>query len=233
MKILVTCEHGGNQIPKSYQTLFQKYNALLQTHRGYDIGALSAAKKIAASHADKSYFIEISRLFIELNRSLRHPKLFSEVTKTLSDEDKKNIIDQYYLPHRKNVESTIRQWNDANHTVLHLAIHSFTPEMDGNVRQADIGLLFDPKRLEEKLFCLTWQKKLKMILPEMTVRRNYPYKGTSDGLTVYLRKLFPDPFYAGVELEINQKFFSQSPKEINLLLNRIADSLKFLKKHGE
>jgi hypothetical protein len=38
------------------------------------------------------------------------------------------------------------------------------------------------------------------------VRRNYPYRGYADGLTTWLRKRYPDPAYAGIELEINQKY---------------------------
>ncbi|MGZ5244731.1 MAG: N-formylglutamate amidohydrolase, partial [Bacteroidia bacterium] len=42
--------------------------------------------------------------------------------------------------------------------------------------------------------------------PELTVKFNYPYLGTDDGFTTHLRKLFPDEKYAGVEIEINQKY---------------------------
>ena len=41
----------------------------------------------------------------------------------------------------------------------------------------------------------------------MKVRFNYPYKGTSDGLTTTLRKKF-GPRYVGIEIEINQKLLS-------------------------
>ena len=37
------------------------------------------------------------------------------------------------------------------------------------------------------------------------MRRNYPYRGTSDGLTRYLRKRYADRDYCGIELEVNQK----------------------------
>jgi hypothetical protein len=37
------------------------------------------------------------------------------------------------------------------------------------------------------------------------VRLNYPYRGSSDGLTTHLRRLHRDSDYAGVELEVNQK----------------------------
>ena len=39
MRIVLTCEHGGNDIPETYKKLFPN-DDLLKTHRGYDIGAL-------------------------------------------------------------------------------------------------------------------------------------------------------------------------------------------------
>ena len=42
-------------------------------------------------------------------------------------------------------------------------------------------------------------------MPRWTTRRNYPYRGTGDGLTRYLRSRFDDASYCGIELEINQK----------------------------
>ena len=41
--LLLTCEHGGNRIPPRYRTLFQGHRRLLESHRGYDRGALAVA----------------------------------------------------------------------------------------------------------------------------------------------------------------------------------------------
>jgi hypothetical protein len=38
------------------------------------------------------------------------------------------------------------------------------------------------------------------------VRRNYPYRGWSDGLTTALRRRFAERAYVGIELEVNQRF---------------------------
>ena len=38
----------------------------------------------------------------------------------------------------------------------------------------------------------------------LTVRFNYPYRGTSDGLTTAMRVRLPPVAYAGIEIEINQ-----------------------------
>ena len=41
--LVITCEHGGNRIPVRYRGLFKVKKAVLLSHRGYDIGALSLA----------------------------------------------------------------------------------------------------------------------------------------------------------------------------------------------
>jgi hypothetical protein len=40
----------------------------------------------------------------------------------------------------------------------------------------------------------------------MFIEFNKPYLGIDDGLTTYLRTVYPDSHYAGIEIEINQKF---------------------------
>jgi predicted N-formylglutamate amidohydrolase len=88
--------------------------------------------------------------------------------------------------------------------VLHVAVHSFTPVMGGEVRNADVGLRYDSRRPSEVRTCRRWQGKLEEIDPALRVRRNYPYRGAADGLATWLRRRFPDARYAGVELELNQ-----------------------------
>jgi predicted N-formylglutamate amidohydrolase len=42
--LVITCEHGGNRIPKPYRDLFHADQALLSSHRGFDPGALDHGK---------------------------------------------------------------------------------------------------------------------------------------------------------------------------------------------
>lgn len=204
MKIVVTCEHGGNRIPADFEAYFRNAGEILTTHRGYDIGALELYHEFATG-ADVGFFSETSRLLVELNRSERHPALFSSYTKNLPEEKKKEILELYYRPYRQQVENQIAAFILAGETVLHLSVHSFTPELDGKVRETDIGLLYDPEREQEAEFCAVWKKRIKECNIELRVRYNYPYKGTADGFTTYLRKQFPER-YLGIELEVNQKF---------------------------
>jgi hypothetical protein len=80
------------------------------------------------------------------------------------------------------------------------------------VRTADIGLLYDPARRSETMFCERWQRTLRARAPELRVRRNYPYAGYNDGLTTYLRTRFEDRQYSGIELEINQRYSRGDPR---------------------
>jgi hypothetical protein len=54
----------------------------------------------------------------------------------------------------------------------------------------------------------------------LRVRRNYPYAGKADGLTAYLRRLFPGAAYLGVELEVNQQCV-RAPRGDWLALRRL------------
>jgi len=204
MKLVLTCEHGGNLIPENYQHYFKTHLDVLTTHRGYDLGALNLFKGLRPL-AYFSKFSTTSRLLIELNRSLHHPSLFSEFSKTLSKAEKKTLIENYYLVYRGDVKSTINKLINSNEKVVHIAVHSFTPILNAVERHCDIGLLFDSKIKEEKAFCKQLKNQIKKEIPDFNVRYNYPYLGTADGFTSYLRKQFPKNFI-GIELEINQKF---------------------------
>lgn len=206
MKLLVTCEHGGNRVPAKYRPLFRRHRAILESHRGYDPGALAVARDFAAAFGAELVYSTTSRLLVELNRSPGHRALFSDMTLTLPPGERGKLLERHYFPYREWVEAQVREAIDAGERLLHISCHSFTPRLDGDVRRADIGLLYDPRRQTEASFCTTWQKTLRQTDPRLIVRRNYPYRGYADGLTTALRKHYPDPGYAGVEIEVNQKF---------------------------
>ncbi|MGA1869655.1 MAG: N-formylglutamate amidohydrolase [bacterium] len=204
VKIVATCEHATNKIPDEYQHLFMKYGDVLESHKGYDIGAAKLFTIISSTIADYHLSAEVSRLLVDVNRSLGHGELFSFITKSLSDTAKEKIIKRYYLPYRNKIEDKIQEYVIMDAVVIHLSIHTFTPVLNNKVRKADIGLLYDPRRKGEKLLCT--QMKHRLSDPHIKVHLNYPYRGTSDGLTSYFRKKFDEEHYVGIEIEINQKF---------------------------
>lgn len=205
--VVVSCEHGGRRVPDEYRALFDGSAArrALDSHRAYDDGAADVARALA-KRIDVPLFVgEVTRLVVDLNRSIGHPRLFSELTRGLDKDARERIVERYYRPYRDAVERAIA---DAARRgkVLHVSAHSFTPVLDGLERRADIGLLFDPRRAGEARFAAAWRDALRAVLPAGTVvRRNYPYRGVSDGFTTWLRKRFADDAYRGLELEVNQR----------------------------
>jgi predicted N-formylglutamate amidohydrolase len=145
-----------------------------------------------------------SRLFVESNRSLTNHRLWSRFTKDLPADERRAIIDRYWRPHRNVVETAISGAIRTSGRVLHVAVHSFTPRMNGEMRNADIAILFDTGRPGEARFARRWGALLKQHALEIRLRYNYPYRGVADGLATWLRRRHPGTRYLGFELEVNQ-----------------------------
>ena len=222
---LVTCEHGGNRIPAPYRSLFRGHAALLETHRGYDPGALLMARELSRALRAPLAISTVSRLLIDLNRSIGHPQLFSAMTRGAPPQARRSIIDEHYLPFRGQVERAVARAVSRGRRVIHVSSHSFTPKLHGQVRRADVGLLYDPRRRGEARLCARWKAALADLAPELRVRRNYPYAGKGDGLTSYLRRHFPPGVYVGVELEVNQKIVFAAGRRWAALRRVLIDSL--------
>jgi predicted N-formylglutamate amidohydrolase len=223
---LVSCEHGGNRIPAPYRSLFRGYDALLDTHRGYDFGALVMARALARALRAPLVTSTISRLLIDLNRSIGHPRVFSAATRGAPASLRANIAERHYWPYRLRVERLVRQSVSRRRRVIHISSHSFTPELDGKVRSADVGLLYHPGRRGEAELCARWKSSLAELAPQLRVRRNYPYAGKGDGLTSYLRQRFAPSVYVGIELEINQSIVLAAGRRWTALRSSLIDSLR-------
>jgi predicted N-formylglutamate amidohydrolase len=202
MKLLLTCEHGGNKVPATYRPLFAGSAALLTGHRGWDPGALSLFHELEPL-TDASFSSTTTRLLVELNRSLHHPALFSAITKDLPKVERERILKLHYHPHRGAIDAQVAGWRAKAEHVMHLAVHSFTPVLHGEVRTLDVGFLYDPSRSVEKRWAERWRHELLALDPELEVRMNRPYLGKADGLPTHLRRLHRSG-YAGIELEVNQ-----------------------------
>ncbi len=203
--LILSCEHATNDVPDRYRPLLAGCIDQLDTHKGYDPGALEFARLLAATLSAPLFAGSVSRLLVDLNRSLtnhRSPPI--RPRKDLPFTLKEEILAHYYLPYRSQVEEAIEGILRNEKTVLHLSVHSFTPVLDGVQRTADVGILYDPSRAREKAFCGKWCAGLADRDAGWRLRKNYPYRGTSDGFVTALRKKFPAHRYLGIELEINQ-----------------------------
>jgi predicted N-formylglutamate amidohydrolase len=222
---IITCEHGGNRVPAPYRRLFRGQRALLDSHRGYDPGSLVMAKALAGAFAAPLVTSTVSRLLVDLNRSIGHPQLFSAVTRAAPAPTRAQIVEEHYRPYRTQVERLVKQAVARGHRVIHISSHSFTAELDGKVRGADVGLLYHPGRRGEAEVCARWKETLGALAPDLRVRRNYPYAGKGDGLTSHLRLRYAQHDYLGIELEVNQRIVFAAGRRWTALRRKLIDSL--------
>ena len=205
-RLLISCEHGGNDVPVQYARLFVGAAEVLDSHRGMDFGALEMARSFAKKLRAPLVAATTTRLLVDLNRSAHHRNVFSEFSRALAPAEREIAMRRYYTPYRTDVERRIAAAVRSGDAVLHISSHSFTPALNGETRRTDLGLLYDPRRPFERSFATAWHEALHARAPQLQVRRNYPYRGVNDALVTHLRRRHGDRSYAGVELEVNQKF---------------------------
>jgi predicted N-formylglutamate amidohydrolase len=184
------------------------------------------AKALAGAFAAPLVASTVSRLLIDLNRSISHPQLFSAVTRAAPAQTRTQIVEEHYRPYRMQVERLVRQAVAREHRVIHISSHSFTADLDGKVRSTDVGLLYHPARQREAEVCARWKEALAGSAPELRVRRNYPYAGKGDGLTSHLRVRFTQSNYVGIELEVNQGIVFAGGRRWTALRRTLIDSLR-------
>ena len=214
---MITCEHASNALPDFILRAFRD-NAIpedvLESHRGYDIGAYKVFSNLVKRlKPDFHCSGRFTRLVVDLNRSSTSKTFFSEYTIQLPETVKRHAFD-LWQKYREKIESFVasviparlrKAAKDTPLRIIHLGIHSFTPVLNGVERDADVGILYDPSRPAEATIAEILIKNIREREPGLKIRKNYPYLGKSDGLTTTLRQKF-GPTYAGLEIEINQKF---------------------------
>ena len=221
--LVLSAEHASGAVPERYLKLFDVAAEVLATHRAIDAGTLEIGRRFARAFGVPLHAATATRLLVDCNRSPRHPRLFSEFTRHLTPAEREQIIAEHYTPLRDAVRQATRTaLRDATPT-LHLSLHSFSPVLDGRVRDADVGLLYDPAREAERELCGRWQHILQQT--GLRVRRNYPYRGVSDGHVTALRREFATMPYRGVELEINQRLVTGDRRTWTRLQRSIVASL--------
>ncbi len=227
MKCIITCEHASRRVPPHFAHLFGGKEKVLLSHQAYDQGAAKLARRLAKQLHASVYLGAISRLLIDLNRSNTNRKsLYSIYSRKLQQKDREFLLMKYYFPYREKVETTVAGIIDAGKPVLHVSIHTFAPEKSGKVRNADIGLLYDPGRKCEKDISSFLAGLLQKQVVSLRVRRNYPYLGKTDGFTSYLRRKYSAKQYAGIELEINQAFLLKNDNKKKQALDVFTEGVK-------
>lgn len=238
MGYLVTCEHGSNRVPRSLASYFgaQESDSRFVCISGFDVGARPVARHIATRLGCAAVEAKYSPIVIDCNRPATHRLLFSSLARQIPMQGRQALIQEVHSVHHKRVRSLIDHQQRCGEQTIHLAIHSFAPFEPGkkaqgddhrcdSARRTDLGLLYDPSRGLERDLCAHWYECLFDRLPMIRVRRNYPMRGTREGLTKTLRRDYPADSYLGIELQMNQAWCTRELSISRHVLNGIIDSL--------
>jgi len=159
---------------------------------------------LAAHFAAPMVFATVTRLLIDLNRSLDHPEFFSQWSSGLPGAERGRLIDEHWRPDRSSVTGLLDALVADGQRVLHAGVHSCADVLGGRRRELEVGLLLDPASPSEVEVAERWRAGIATIEPSARCRFNESYLGTDDGLTTTLRRRLGPAAYAGIELELRQ-----------------------------
>lgn len=186
--VVLVCDHASNAIPARLKQLGLS-SAELAQHIAWDIGAAGLVRLLAARLDAPAVLAGYSRLVIDCNRSPGDPTSITGISdgivipgnRDLDDAHADARLNQVFWPYHHAITQTLaHRWrHDQGHAPALIALHSFTPVMNGFRRPWHLGVLWnrDP-RLAEPLLAQFRAD------PALCVGDNQPYSGREVGFTM-------------------------------------------------
>lgn len=175
---LVLCDHASNAVPPELDGLGLS-EAELARHVAWDPGASGVAEALSEALACPAFFGCWSRLVVDLNRAPEAGDLIlgenDGVTVhgnlPLPDVERERRVAAYHRPYHLAIQQHLLSLEQQGVLPALIAIHSFTPVLNGQARPWEVGVLW--KRPEP------WLPRLVESLARMglSVGDNAPYDG--------------------------------------------------------
>lgn len=187
-EFILVCEHASNFIPADLDEL-NVSEKVVNSHVGWDLGALAVAKKMAKSLNAPLVASGISRLVYDCNRPPEAPsatpakcEVYDIIgNQNLSEAARDKRTQKYYLPFYNLLTQTIKDQTLKNNQPVIVTIHSFTGIYYGKPRDVEIGILHD----DDTKFADAMLDAAKND-DKFNFERNKPY-GPEDGVTHTLK----------------------------------------------
>ena len=151
--VLLVCDHANRRLPRALGDLGLDPIAR-RSHLAWDIGAGEVTRRLADALSATAVLAGYSRLVVDLNRDLLDREAFLAWgdgvaipgNRGLSDAARAARADAVYRPYHRAIHGEIRRLAAAGRIPAMLAIHSFTPVLDGKSRPWELGVLWDADR---------------------------------------------------------------------------------------
>ena len=149
-QLVITCEHASNDVPAPLVADPSDQDALA-AHWGWDIGAREVVFELVRRKSCVAVLARASRLVIDVNRPTDHGELIRRRTDGhaltfndgIDDAEVQRRIDTYYAPYHQAIDTLCSDRLGNGGDVVLFSVHSFTPQLGDDVREMEIGVLFD------------------------------------------------------------------------------------------
>lgn len=176
--ILLVCDHASRRFPRAVADLGLDPVAR-RSHLAWDIGAGDLTRRLSDALSVTAVLAGYSRLIVDCNRDLLDTEAFLEYgdgvmipgNRHLTPADRLARSEAIFRPYHRAIHAEIRRLVAAGRVPAVLAIHSFTPVLNGVSRPWEVGILWDADR-----------RVADILIPELrragfVVGDNEPYSG--------------------------------------------------------
>jgi len=176
--LLLVCDHASNRFPQSLGSMGLDYLDRV-SHMTLDIGAGAIAESLADKLGATALLCQYSRLVVDCNRKLSDNSVFLENSEgvdipgnqNLQITEKERRVSEIYWPYHNAIEAQIYRLRDQYINPIVISIHSFTPVMNGEDREWEMGVLWDKDQITAEFFLN------KLMDAGFFVGNNEPYSG--------------------------------------------------------
>lgn len=227
LPILLVCDHASRRIPSSLGNMGLD-PVVRHCHLAWDIGAGPLTEALAASLGATAVLCQYSRLVIDCNRQLMDPGAFLEFgdgvvvpgNRNLQSSDKNARAEEIYWPYHRAIESQIARFSLNEISPAFIAVHSFTPVMNGKSRPWEIGVLWDTDRVTAEIFIHDFREA------GFRVGDNEPYSGKApQDFTIDHHAQTKDLKHVGIEIRQDLIHNEEGVARIAKVMHRIIASL--------
>ena len=148
--VLLVCDHASCRFPESLGDMGLDPFAR-RCHLAVDIGAGPLTERLAKSLSVTAVLAQYSRLVMDCNRQLMDPSAYLEYgdgilvpgNRNLHQADKDLRASILYWPYHDALDKQVQRLSKLGPAPAFIAIHSFTPVMNGEARPWQMGVLWD------------------------------------------------------------------------------------------
>lgn len=157
--VILVCDHASHRFPMALGDMGLDPFAR-RCHLAVDIGAGPVTERLAATLGVTAVVQNYSRLVVDCNRELMDPGAFLEYgdgilvpgNRNLHQDDKNLRANALYWPYHAAIEEQVARLRKIGTAPVFISIHSFTPVLNGEFREWQMGILWDEDEITRQVF---------------------------------------------------------------------------------